>query len=1428
VAEGPRGEPSLKNARCRPARLPNILILHTDQHNARVMGCAGHPDVKTPYLDRLAAEGMRFERAYCQDAICVPSRTSLMTGLYPRTTGVLWNSAGDDGQIHPGVRIEPMAAYFKSHGYRTGTFGRRHLGAKTADIGWDVTCTTADPKFEPRDNEFYYEWVRKIGQWEAFDRDMRGSEKSELTSLVSQLPPEATQEAWASRKAIDFIRKSAQDGRPFFCWVPYLHPHHPYTPLPEYYNLYDQAKLTLPANLHESIENLPPQLQAFRAGERGNWCLGRAAKDEKIFRHFLACYYGCVSQVDHYLGEILDALEKTGQADNTIVIFTSDHGDFAAYHGLVEKYPWGHNIYEETLRVPLIVRWPGHVRRGEVREDLVEETDLYPTLLELAGIKRPEGYALPGRSLVPTLTQGKALGRRFAFSENPIMVTAIGEQFKLGVWLSKQRGNYPDMLFDRRADPLEVNNLIGRPEAATAERDLRAALDAWVARTPRVAIKTPPQIGGAGWPASLRSPAGKTKTQNKPKANTPTAYYVSHSEGDDSYDGRAAARDGIHGPWKTLARASEVKLQPGDQLLLKRGDIWDETLRLTGDGTVSDPITVGSYGTGERPYIRRTLDKGEECIVLAKAAGYCFRDLELGYAQNGIHMVLDERVKRVYDGFRLENCFFHDIGNPRWPPKQYVWSAAENRKMGWALMRDGLATPRNLMVTNCISLRNQGFVPDGTKEDFRFDRNTIVHGSLNQVCQTWGRNQNICNCVFAYNYPWTYFPWGTTQVMAGQLKGGDHIRNEVINNEFGWGGDYPGAPDGCGYDFEGPTDATTFQNNFVHDTYGEAVLFMPKCAHTNLIFDNNIFRSNVRFSPIWDFDVTVGRSNTGSGTFSNNKFFLRPGKRAFNAKPACFTFVNNEENASGTFVEMPLVTHIEYREGARIYTLASATPGVTLRYTTDASLPNAASPVYTGPVKVTRSGALNVKAFKDGCYPSYVNALVVEMRGPEGRGPSAWWKLDEQLGTPVKDSAGNNHGMLVGTFRARKTLGRGLEFNGVDGVVNLQNASLADIADTFTIVFRAAPSLPRASTPEVYCGCGVTGTAWWKFDEAEGISVADSIGGNPGVLTGCEWTAGKSGHALRFNGEGDSVTLTNVSLKAVSDTFTISFWAEPEARRASTPQASSGSSGLSGQRYAFAPTQYSAATGAAGVGVSVGTNGVSVFELADNFMPSLLVADRSLAGWNQITVVYEDRQPRLYVNGVLAQTGLKSTKIVHPDFRLGGAAGLGWYQGKLDDIRVYPRVLTEQEIRQLANQRTAATVAWSLDQKAGTAGLPYALGPVSRGGGRDAGHAGAGVVVGTNGVTVCESSDDYLPSLLVDNLPVTGWNHIVVVYRNKQPTLYVNGVFEKAGYVSTKIVHPVFNLGGLDSGRFAGKLDDVRIYDRALTDAEIQELAVGK
>ncbi len=684
-----------------------------------------------------------------------------------------------------------------------------------------------------------------------------------------------------------------------------------------------------------------------------------------------------------------------------------------------------------------------------------------------------------------------------------------------------------------------------------------------------------------------------------------STYYVSQSTGQDKYDGLAQTWDGQHGPWQTLARASSITYRAGDKLLLKCGDTWNETLTLHGDGDEGQPITIASYSTGRRPFIHRTPGKRTACIIIDNASGYALRDLELGHAQNAIRFSASSRIRTTLGDYLIENCFLHNTANPIFPDASKNEGRAHNdyRKMGWAIFADAFESPapvrlKNLTVRHCCGVRTQGFfMPMGpiTLENVLFDGNTVSHNSFNSVYQIGAKGFDIVNSVFVYGYPWEFHPNGTTQVLTGGVSGSATVRNEVTNNEFGWAGDYPGRPDGCAYDFEGSTSDVTFQNNFIHDTFGEAVLFMPRCKHVNLVFDSNIFRNNVRYSPTWNVEVTLFPNNTGNGTFSNNIFFPRPGKKAINSKPSCFTFENNQENATGSFVEMPLVTKIECHEDSRTYTLACKTPGATIHYTHDGSLPTTSSAAYTEPVTVDRSGVLNCKAFQDGLYPSSVNSVAVSLRDREGSAPVANWKLDESSGSTVTDS------------------------------------------------------VSRISSE----------------------------------LSGCTWTKGKIDSGLQFDGTDDAVSLASGNRNTISDTFTISFWVNPQASLTLTKESSDGISGTSGQRFAIFP-QHGGDRGDAGAGVSVGTNGIIVFEHATDYLPSLLVDNCSLSGWNHIAVVYRNKQPTLYLNGVYEKAGCKSAKTVHPLFDLGGS-DYGWFDGALDDVRVYDRALTDAEIQVLAN-----------------------------------------------------------------------------------------------------------------------------------------------
>jgi len=485
---------------------PNILFLFSDQHKASVVGYEHHPDVRTPNLDRLAREGTRFSRAYCQDAVCVPSRCSMLTGLYPRTLGCLAN--GDRSSVME--QVVSLQSALQANGYHTAAFGKRHtfLGC---DAGWSEVAGHLPDESE----ENYLTWIEAKGLGEVFARDW-GAEWGHappgsiregqprpcapLSAQVSELPPDATMEAFTAQHTIEYIKRRAADGQPFFCWANFIRPHQPYTPPKKYMERFDTSKwgqganvndgIAKPASFDEPADRLPPALRTQRESVDGTWCLKRCHEDEQLFRHGLACYYACVEEVDTLIGDILDALEQAGLAENTIVIYASDHGEFVGAHGMMEKCAWGHNVYEDSLRVPWVVRWPGHIRANAVCDGLAELVDLYPTLLDVCGAKRPESaYALAGQSLVPVLCDGAPLNRPFTVSENWSQATVITPRWKYGKWLDpapipRDYRSFGDQLFDLQNDPNEINNCMHLPEAKNARAELDNALQSWLRATP--------------------------------------------------------------------------------------------------------------------------------------------------------------------------------------------------------------------------------------------------------------------------------------------------------------------------------------------------------------------------------------------------------------------------------------------------------------------------------------------------------------------------------------------------------------------------------------------------------------------------------------------------------------------------------------------------------------------------------------------------------------------------------------------------------------------------------------------------------------------------------------------------------------------------------------------------------------------------------
>lgn len=490
---------------------PNVIILFSDQHNKNVMGFEGHPDVLTPNLDKLAEQSVVFNRAYCTTGICAPSRSTLMTGLYSRTMGLLSNSENTT-VINEVVSLPTI---FKQNNYKTFAFGKRHTTA-AVDAGWDVhrshLCNETP-------GNSYTEWVEKNGYAKEFAQDWgaefgKGSPCSilheekihtaDLGTRISALPENRTMEAFTTELTIQMIKDQAKSDQPFLCWATFYRPHQPYTPLKKYMDLYDVSawgtgrqngsSISKPRSFYEPKENSPPMMQSIRNGGNAVWNVDKAFQDEQLWRNHIGAYYALVSEVDHCVGEILKALDEAGIADETIVIYTSDHGDFVGNHGMVEKAAAGQNVYEDILNIPLIIRYPGNKQKGKRSAELLSLVDIYPTLVDLLGLEMPKlKHPLQGKSFAKTLLNGKSMNREYFVSESWSQATVITKDYKLGIMIDPtdyQRKfdfrSFGDQFFIRKSDTLEINNQINNTAFKTEIKKLRAYYQDFTSKIPDI------------------------------------------------------------------------------------------------------------------------------------------------------------------------------------------------------------------------------------------------------------------------------------------------------------------------------------------------------------------------------------------------------------------------------------------------------------------------------------------------------------------------------------------------------------------------------------------------------------------------------------------------------------------------------------------------------------------------------------------------------------------------------------------------------------------------------------------------------------------------------------------------------------------------------------------------------------------------------
>lgn len=470
---------------------PNILWLCTDQQRYDALGASGNPLVRTPHLDRLAEESVFFERAYCQSPVCTPSRASFLTGRYPRTTGCRQNGQS----MPPQERL--ISRLLADQGYTCGLAGKLHLSScsdgkveQRMDDGYEEFHWSHHPQPDWEENA-YTQWLRRNGQ--SWDDLYNGGSRLETPYVKHGVPAEYHQTTWCAEMAIDFIHRKKSE--PWLFSFNCFDPHHAFDPPADYLEKYRPGDMPLPKYQAGELDSKPRYQQLdhqWAHNEPGYFHVAGMTDDDK--RMVTAAYYAMCELIDDQVGRVLQALEETGQRDNTIVIFMSDHGEMLGDHGLYMKGP---HFYEEAVRVPLMIRWPNQYQAGRRVKDLVELTDLAPTLMESAGLAPTE--AMQGKSL-DSLCRGQAdptqKHRDFVFSEYYNSWTH--ERSYGTMWRSETEkivvyhGAGEGELYDLKNDPDEFVNLWDEPSAAERKmRLLQSAFDASVFTMD----PTPPRLG---------------------------------------------------------------------------------------------------------------------------------------------------------------------------------------------------------------------------------------------------------------------------------------------------------------------------------------------------------------------------------------------------------------------------------------------------------------------------------------------------------------------------------------------------------------------------------------------------------------------------------------------------------------------------------------------------------------------------------------------------------------------------------------------------------------------------------------------------------------------------------------------------------------------------------------------------------------------
>ncbi len=494
---------------------PNVLWIMADQLRFDYLSCYGHPHLHTPHIDALAARGVQFNKAYVQSPVCGPSRMSAYTGRYVRSHGSTWNGMP--------LRVgEPtLGDHLRDAGARAVLVGKTHMIADREGMAWlgidpksEIGVRRSECGFEPfeRDDGLHPDSPRQ--QWSAYDdylvahghesdnpwEDFANSgldDDGELLSawllknsrLPANVPEEHSETAYMTDRAMDFMAEAQADGRPWMCHLSYIKPHWPYIVPAPYHDMYDEAHIVDPVRSDAERQTAHPLMRAYLEAR-----VCRSFSRDHVREHVIPAYMGLIKQLDDNLGRLFAWMNEQGLSQNTIIAFTSDHGDYMGDHWMGDK-----DFYHEmAVKVPLIIADPrpqADATRGTVSEELVEMIDLAPTFMNALGCEA-KPHVIEGRDLTPILHGTDGFSRTYVISEHDYHWSEMARALDVpqedahttmifdGRWKYIRCEGFEPIMFDVEMDPCELKDLgqSDHPEHIAVRTRMEAALLHWATR----------------------------------------------------------------------------------------------------------------------------------------------------------------------------------------------------------------------------------------------------------------------------------------------------------------------------------------------------------------------------------------------------------------------------------------------------------------------------------------------------------------------------------------------------------------------------------------------------------------------------------------------------------------------------------------------------------------------------------------------------------------------------------------------------------------------------------------------------------------------------------------------------------------------------------------------------------------------------------